>query len=265
MGGIDLNRLLLRAQGMAVFRGVLSSEAGQSFLALLGLLVAERPDPISVVGVCARLWGELATAPEPVLEDAWQAHLVERILEGDHPFAIAAEKGRPNPLLLEQSRRDLRALRALFDLDAKTLIHTAEEAVPETSGIWAPPFHAVHDASPRRMLAEKLAETEDWGELVETLAEYYALHGAWPFGSYRAFRWEKGGLRAVPRPDPVRLEGLIGYEKEREPLLENTERLLAGRPAHHALLYGLPGTGKSSTVKAVAGEYADNGLKLVEL
>jgi len=58
---------------------------------------------------------------------------------------------------------------------------------------------------------------------------------------------------------------LIGYEKEREPLLRNTERLLAGLPSHHALLYGLPGTGKSSTVKAILNEYADKGLRLVEL
>lgn len=69
----------------------------------------------------------------------------------------------------------------------------------------------------------------------------------------------------MPRPDPARLSGLIGYEKEREPLIRNTERLLAGLPSHHALLYGLPGTGKSSTVKAVLNEYADRGLRLVEL
>ncbi len=69
----------------------------------------------------------------------------------------------------------------------------------------------------------------------------------------------------MPHPDPVRLEGLIGYEREREPLIRNTERLLAGLPSHHALLYGLPGTGKSSTVKAVLNEYADLGLRLVEL
>jgi uncharacterized protein len=69
----------------------------------------------------------------------------------------------------------------------------------------------------------------------------------------------------VSHPDPVRLEGLIGYEMEREPLLKNTERLLIGLPAHHALLYGLPGTGKSSTVKAVFNEYVYKGLRLVEL
>ena len=74
-----------------------------------------------------------------MLEDAWQSHLVERILEGEHPFALAAEQGRLNPLLLEQARRDLRTLRALFDLDAKTLIRAAEELVPETSGLWVSP------------------------------------------------------------------------------------------------------------------------------
>jgi uncharacterized protein len=72
-------------------------------------------------------------------------------------------------------------------------------------------------------------------------------------------------LRAVARPDPVKLSGLISYEREREPLILNTERFLAGLPAHHALLYGPPGTGKSSTVKAVLNEYAGRGLRLVEL
>jgi predicted AAA+ superfamily ATPase len=232
---------------------------------LLELLAAKCPDPIAIADICTRFWGELAVAPEPLLEDAWQSHLVERILEGEHPFSLAAEKGRLNPLLLEQARRDLRTLQTLFDLDAKTLIRAVEEATPETSGLWAPLSYTVRDASSRRAWAVRLADAEDWGELVETLAEYYALHGAWPFGRYRAFRWKKGGLRGVVRPDPVRLEALIGYEKEREPLLRNTERLLAGLPSHHALLYGLPGTGKSSTVKAILNEYADKGLRLVEL
>ena len=114
-------------------------------------------------------------------------------------------------------------------------------------------------------MAERLAATGDWSVLAGTLTEHFAVHGAGPFGRYRAFRWKDGTLQLVPDPDPVRLAGLIGYERERAPLLKNTERLLAGLPSHHVLLYGLPGTGKSSTVKAVASEYADSGLRLVEL
>ena len=61
------------------------------------------------------------------------------------------------------------------------------------------------------------------------------------------------------------LAELVAYEREREPLIRNTERFLAGLAAHHALLYGLPGTGKSSTVKAIMNEYAHHGLRLVEV
>ena len=115
MNKADLDRLLSRARGIAALRGVLDSGAGRDFLALLGLLATEKPDPEPVADACSRLWGELAHAPEPLLEDAWQAHLVERFLEGEHPFALAAEKGELSTLLLEQVRRDLRTLRALFE------------------------------------------------------------------------------------------------------------------------------------------------------
>jgi predicted AAA+ superfamily ATPase len=253
---------------MAAFRGVLESEAGQNLLTLLELLAASgRADPASVASLYARLWGELITPCEPLLNDAWRSHLVERILEGEHPFATAASKGEPCSALVEQARRDLRTLRMLFDLDAEALLDWLEGIVPELAGIWVPWRGSGHEAgaSPRRALAEKFVASGDWGDLAETLAEYYAVHGAGPFGRYRAFRWENGGLRAVSRPDPVRLKTLIGYEREREPLIKNTERLLAGLPSHHALLYGLPGTGKSSTVKAVLNEYAERGLRLVEL
>jgi predicted AAA+ superfamily ATPase len=267
MNKVDRNRLLLRARALAAFRGVLGSKAGRDFLALLSLLASERPEPVTITDVCARLWGELAATTESLLKDAWRSHLVERILDGEHPFALAAEKGKLNHLLLEQARRDLRTLRALFEFDSETLIRAVEEAVPETSGLWASPYHrvSVPETPLRQALAQKLAANSDWGDLAGELAEHYALYGAAPFGRYKAFRWENDTLRSVLRPDPVRLSSLIGYEKEREPLLINTERLLARLPSHHALLYGLPGTGKSSTVKALLNEYADRGLRLVEL
>ena len=47
--------------------------------------------------------------------------------------------------------------------------------------------------------------------------------------------------------------------------VEHTRALLAGSPANNVLLYGDAGTGKSSTVKAIANEYAADGLRLVEV
>ena len=268
-GGIE--HLLLRARGLAVLRGVLRSSSSRDFLALLKLLAEGNHEPVALAETFGRLWEELAAEPGNLLPDAWRSHLVGRLLDDENPFSLAAERGELTPALVEQTRRDLRTLRALFELETKTLIGLVEAAVPELEEAWTPwrdpePVAGTsRRGEPRRVIARELAAAEDWGGLAETLAEHYAAHGAGLFGRYRAFRWKNGELKPVPRPDPVRLEGLIGYEKEHEPLLKNTERLLAGLPSHHALLYGLPGTGKSSTVKAVLNEYADSGLKLVEL
>ncbi len=262
-----IGRLLLRARGLAALRGVLGSPEARHFLELIELLAAGRPDPAAVAETFGRLWEELALETDPLLPDAWQSHLVGRLLDDENPFTTSAERGAMSPTLAEQARRDLRALRELFDLEGAGLLRMVEDAAPGLSGAWVPwsdPGRA-GGGSPRHAIARKLAAADDWGDCAELLADHYASHGAGRFGRYRAFRWREDDLRVVAEPDPVRLVELVGYEREREPLLRNTERLLAGLPAHHALLYGLPGTGKSSTVKAVLNEYADRGLRLVEV
>ena len=266
MERLDITPLLVRVRGLAVLRGVVGSSVARDFLDLLELLKAERTDLDAVAVVFGRLWERLALEDEPLLPDAWQSHLVGRILDDENPFSLGAEAGRSRPMVLDQARLDLRTLRALFDLDAETLLGMIEEAVPGLAGVWVPWTNPTPDVeSPRHTIARKLSTAEDWEACVQLLADYFARHGAGPFGRHQAFQWREEKLRAVVRPDPVRLEGLISYEREREPLILNTERFLAGLPAHHAILYGPPGTGKSSTVKAVLNEYAASGLRLVEV
>ncbi len=262
-----MSRLLLRARGMAVLRGVLASPVSKYFLALLGLLAARRPDPAAVAGTFGRLWEDLALERERLLPDAWRSHLVGRLLDDENAFSLAAERGEASPALVNQTSRDLRTLRRLFDLEAEPLLNVVEDAVPGLEGVWVPWTDPERGdtSSPRHVLARKLEATEDWGRCAGLLADHFSRHGAGSFGRHGAFRWGEDGLRAVDEPDPVRLADLVGYERVREPLLTNTERFLAGLPAHHVLLYGMPGTGKSSTVKAVMNEYADRGLRLVEV
>lgn len=269
-----MGRLLPRAHGLGVLRGALASPAAREFLAVLGLLAGGRPEPAALAGAFGRLWEGLAAADERLLPDAWQSHLAGRLLDTENPFTLDAERGRLSAHVLDQAGRDLRTLQILFDLDADALLGLVESAAPALSGVWAPWRNprleeSASAADPlreaRRTLARKLAAASDWAEMAGVLAAHHATHGAGIFGSYRAFRWERDALRPVECPDPMRLVSLVGYEREREPLLKNTERLLAGLPSHHALLYGPPGTGKSSTVKAVLNEYAGEGLRLVEL
>ena len=261
-----MSHLPLRALGVALFRRVLDAPAARDFVLLLELLSGERPKPSEVAEVFGRLWEELAVDAGSLLPDAWQSYLVGRVLDDENPFSLGAERGALSLPVVEQARRDLRTLQALFEIKAQPLLDMVDEAVPGLR-IWVPwtdPDHENENSS-RGTLALELASSEDWGNRAELLADYHARHGAGVFNRYRAFRWAAGGLLPVPDPDPVQTAQLVGYKDEQELLRKNTERFLDGLPAHHALLYGLPGTGKSSTVKALANEYAEKGLRLVEV
>ena len=86
------------------------------------------------------------------------------------------------------------------------------------------------------------------------------------FAKHRAFSVTKDGcLSPVLHPDPLPLSQLYGYEGEKDKIIKNTQALLAGLPSNNILLYGDAGTGKSSTVKAVANEYFEKGLRLIQI
>ncbi|MBE6837305.1 MAG: ATP-binding protein [Ruminococcus sp.] len=85
------------------------------------------------------------------------------------------------------------------------------------------------------------------------------------YSTHHIFVMGENGLIPVSYPDPIRLSQLSGYDEERREVIENTIAHINGKPANNCLLYGDCGTGKSSTVKAIANEYRDSGLRLIEI
>ncbi|HZP13700.1 MAG TPA: ATP-binding protein [Nevskiaceae bacterium] len=80
-----------------------------------------------------------------------------------------------------------------------------------------------------------------------------------------AFRWRAGKLSPIAVAQQPRLDDLLGVERQKALLLQNTAQFVEHRPANHALLTGARGTGKSTLVKALLGAFADRGLRLVEV
>ncbi|MBQ8624381.1 MAG: ATP-binding protein [Oscillospiraceae bacterium] len=76
---------------------------------------------------------------------------------------------------------------------------------------------------------------------------------------------ESGAIVPVAHPDQTQLCDLVDYERERNIIVENTKALLDGKPAANILLTGDAGTGKSSTVKAVANALFKEGLRIIEV
>ncbi|HTO69673.1 MAG TPA: ATP-binding protein [Myxococcota bacterium] len=80
-----------------------------------------------------------------------------------------------------------------------------------------------------------------------------------------AFRWRAGKLEQIQHPDVYPLDALIGVERSVAKLRANVAAFTAGRPALDALLYGERGTGKSSAVRGLLGEFGARGFRLVEV
>ena len=89
------------------------------------------------------------------------------------------------------------------------------------------------------------------------------------FGAAEAFLWHTSPdqLEPIPNVSRVDLDLLLGIDRSRDTLLENTLRFARGMSANNALLWGARGMGKSSLVKAVHAQINAQGLplKVVEL
>ena len=107
---------------------------------------------------------------------------------------------------------------------------------------------------------------DPWDRIACALERMSPAPAAAPdFASADAFLWETAPdhLRPVPKVARVDLDLLVGIDRARDILLENTRQFARGLPANNALLWGARGMGKSSLVKAIHG--AVEGVKLVEV
>ena len=106
----------------------------------------------------------------------------------------------------------------------------------------------------------------DLNELYRRRVEEIDRYGYGVFSSSPMFRLSDNmEIEAVVSADKISIDKFIGYGLEREKIISNTKSFLQGRPAANALLCGDAGTGKSSTVKAIANEFYREGLRLIEL
>ena len=116
------------------------------------------------------------------------------------------------------------------------------------------------------MPAFRSAESPNLQSAYEERVKSVATFGFGIFSSYGMFRLSDAGeIEPILSADPISLDSFVGYEAERKKVIDNTVAFLSGRPAANVLLYGDAGTGKSSTVKAVANAYFKDGIRLIEV
>ncbi len=65
--------------------------------------------------------------------------------------------------------------------------------------------------------------------------------------------------------DKVMLSDLVGYELQKQKLVDNTKAFVEGKKANNVLLFGDSGTGKSTSIKAIVNAFYPDGLRMIEI
>ena len=112
--------------------------------------------------------------------------------------------------------------------------------------------------------AETMGRESPFSPALEALMTEYVRDGVGVFARYKAFVWEEGTLVPVEHPDCPTKEELLGYNRQRDEVLQNTRLLMSGHWVNNVLLYGESGTGKSATVKQLLTLPGMEELRIIE-
>lgn len=205
----------------------------------------------------------------------WHCYLTNLLVNNENSYSMACEmrgevEGSINQLVLH----DIAIYKDFFDFDFTEMMDVLK--VPEFGVIvdYESPIRdsrvystKIRDRISR--LAEQLAASDSVLEMKAVLTQFYLEYGVGKFGLHKAFRvvHTDDGARIDPirNISHVQLDDLIGYEIPKKKLTDNTDAFVAGRKANNCLLFGDAGTGKSTSVKAIANEYYDKGLRIIEI
>lgn len=235
-----------RLHGLVVFRSLLDDPVVAKLVDLTDRMEAGAPGYGPVCDAVAQFEAALFEHTTN-----WGSYLSAAVLEAETVCVRQAASGTLAPALQTALDSELAFLQALCGLTLDELLAAAGSATGQAQELAFLPRWETSSIDLPAAYAQRMSEVGRKG---------YGM-----FAKHHVFTVENGQLVPVKYPDPQRLSELPGYEKEREKVIANTKALLAGMPANNVLLYGDAGTGKSSAVKAIANEFAPEGLRLVEV
>lgn len=234
------NRMLTQMNSLVIFRALRYDPVLIKLTDTMDMIEKDTDNTDGIIDVYTDMIAELYKHTDDLTE-----YVLKAVLEDENLFILKKGEGLPTGTLLENClANELAFLEEIATVPCKEL----------TERIRYSGFLPEYKISPRdfsQIYAQRVHEINKIG---------YGI-----YSKNNIFIIKDGLMTPVENPDPIRLSQLHDYEQEREQVILNTKALLAGKPANNVLLYGDCGTGKSSTVKAIANEFACEGLRLIEL
>lgn len=209
-------------------------------------------------------------------ENLWQCYIAYLLATNENPFSVicetvgASKDGTVNTIV----EQDMECFYRLFhydfsDIEKKMGIQCFHILTHYHSMAKAENTYNKSVSEKVRALAKQLCSASGGGDFFTIVTDFYKVYGVGKFGLNKAFRvihqGEKMVLSPITHTSDVTLEQLIGYESQKQQLIDNTEAFVEGRKANNCLLFGDSGTGKSTCIKAILNQYYDRGLRLIEV
>ena len=205
----------------------------------------------------------------------WHCYLSNLLVNNENSYSMACEiVGEVEGTINDAVLHDIVILKELYDYDFTDIVQTLEIrdfdlALNYKSSSRESKVYNTRICSRIVELARKFNENDTPEEMKATLTAFYKDYGVGRFGLHKAFRVEHTdeGAKIVPITNitHVNLDDLIGYEDAKKKLTDNTEAFVRGKAANNCLLFGDAGTGKSSSIKAIANKYYEDGLRIIEI
>lgn len=238
---------------LSVFRGILNRSVPKAYYRLLSSLDKSPEEFLNAYGDFYSLISERGCC------DSLAYSMTEAALFDENCFTRAAAAGKYSTLsenLLKAVKRDCVAILNAAELSADELIASYK---------YLDEIKEIADTLPRWESGECAESFRMFDGSLENVAAYYKKNGCGIFARYKAFIWRDGDIQPVLHPDKIDMSSFTGYEKQRNQVVNNTRSFIEGKSCNNCLLYGDKGTGKSSTVKAIANEFLKDGLRIVEI
>ena len=205
----------------------------------------------------------------------WHCYLANLLVNNENSYSCGCEiRGEIAGSINDAALHDLCIFKEFYDFDFAPMMEILK--VPEFSLIenYASSMQESKVYNKRICariceLAEKFCADGTAEDMKSTLTQFYKEYGVGKFGLHKSFRitHDEEGVHIVPILNiaHVKLDDLVGYELPKKKLVDNTEAFVNGKKANNCLLFGDAGTGKSSSIKAIANEYYDRGLRIIEV
>lgn len=205
----------------------------------------------------------------------WHTYIAYLLATDENPFSIVCEKfGKREGSVLTFALSDFQNIREIFHYDftkiEKTLGIQCFSIISSYRAVTKKERSYNKSVSEKvRALSTQLEHAKNAEEFLTYVTKFYGNYGVGKFGLNKAFRIKKKGEEVILSPilntDMVKLDDLIGYEIQKQKLLDNTKAFVEGKKANNVLLTGDSGTGKSTSIKAILNEFYSEGLRMIEI